>query len=96
MELKEAIEHAEQKAQDLNCDCREDHGQLAQWLRELQIRRETERNAIVVLQPLSPALGIVRAILDDNGLENVSSKVVGMQGSIDLVTAHLKGIKSEG
>ena len=96
MELKEAIEHAEQKAQDLNCSCREDHGQLAQWLRELQTRRETERNAIVVLQPLSPSLGIVRAILDDNGFENVSSKVVGMQGSIDLVIAHLKGIKSEG
>lgn len=59
MELKEAIEHAEQKAQDLNCSCREDHWQLAQWLRELQTRRETERNAIVALQPLSPSLGIV-------------------------------------
>ena len=85
MELREAIEHAEQKAQDLNCSCREDHGQLAQWLRELETRREEERNAIVVLRPLSPSLGI----------ENVSSKVLAMQGSIDLVIAHLKGRKSE-
>ena len=90
MELKEAIEHAEQKAQDLNCSCREDHGQLAKWLKELEARREVDKTAVTVLQPLSPSLGIVRAILDDNGLENVSSKILGMQGSIDLVIAHLK------
>lgn len=93
MELSEAIEHAEQKAQDLNCSCREDHGQLAQWLRELETRREKEQNIVAVLQPLSPALGVVRAILEDNGLENVSSRVLGIQSSIERALAHLK--KSE-
>ncbi len=90
MELKEAIEHAEQKAQDLNCSCREDHGQLAKWLKELEARREIDKNAVSVLQPLSPSLGIVKAILEDNGFEQVSSKILGMQRSIDLAIAHLK------
>lgn len=51
MELEEAIEHAEQKAQDLNCSCREDHRQLALWLKELQARREAEQNASIAVQP---------------------------------------------
>ena len=46
MELKEAIEHAEQKAQDLNCSCREDHGQLAKWLKELAARRGADKTAV--------------------------------------------------
>lgn len=43
MKLQEAIEHAEQKAQDLNCSCRADHWQLAQWLKELKVRREVDK-----------------------------------------------------
>lgn len=39
MSLFEAIEHAEQKAKDENCCCRDDHAQLAEWLKELAIRR---------------------------------------------------------
>lgn len=46
MELKEAIEHAEQKAQDLNCSCREDHRQLAKWLKELAARRGAGKTAV--------------------------------------------------
>ena len=95
MELKEAIEHAEQKAQDLNCSCREDHGQLAKWLKELEARRKVAEEMVAVLQPLSPSLGIVRAILEDNGFEQVSSKVLGIQSRIDLVIAKLKEIKTE-
>ena len=45
MTLEEAIEHAEQKAQDLNCSCRADHWQLAQWLKELKARREVDKTA---------------------------------------------------
>ena len=46
MTLEEAIEHAEQKAQDLNCSCRADHWQLAQWLKELDARREADKTAV--------------------------------------------------
>lgn len=44
MELKEAIEHAEHKAADVSCCCREDHKQLAQWLKELADRRDKDKN----------------------------------------------------
>ena len=38
MTLDEAITHAIEKAQDSKCskDCREDHAQLAHWLKELK------------------------------------------------------------
>ena len=38
MTLDEAIEHAIEKSQDKKCskDCREDHAQLAHWLKELK------------------------------------------------------------
>ena len=38
MTLDEAIEHAFEKSQDKKCskDCREDHAQLAHWLKELK------------------------------------------------------------
>lgn len=39
MSLFEAIKHAEQKAKDENCCCRDDHAQLAEWLKELALRR---------------------------------------------------------
>ena len=42
MTLKEAIEHAEEKAADDNCCCQEEHKQLAEWLKELQERRQKE------------------------------------------------------
>lgn len=44
MELKKAIEHAEHKAADVNCCCREDHKQLAQWLKELAERRDKDKS----------------------------------------------------
>lgn len=38
MTLDEAIEHAIERANDTKCpkDCREDHAQLAHWLKELK------------------------------------------------------------
>jgi hypothetical protein len=41
MTLEEAIEHAEDIAiSAIGCECREEHKQLAAWLRELQERRK--------------------------------------------------------
>ena len=41
MTLEEAIEHAEDIATSaIGCECREEHRQLAAWLRELQERRK--------------------------------------------------------
>jgi len=41
MTLDEAIEHAEDIAiSAIGCECREEHRQLAEWLRELQERRK--------------------------------------------------------
>ena len=41
MTLKEAIVHAEDTAKSaIGCECREEHRQLAEWLRELQERRK--------------------------------------------------------
>lgn len=41
MTLEEAIEHAEDTALSaIGCKCREEHRQLAAWLRELQERRK--------------------------------------------------------
>ena len=43
MTLDEAIEHAEDKAKEKpNCQCSKDHEQLAQWLKELKMRRMKE------------------------------------------------------
>lgn len=42
MTLSEAIQHAEEKAADKDCCCREEHAQLAEWLKELQCRRFVE------------------------------------------------------
>lgn len=42
MTLKEAIEHAKDKAKELgNCECAKEHMQLAKWLEELALFRET-------------------------------------------------------
>ena len=43
MTLNEAIEHATEKARDKKCskDCREDHAQLAGWLKELKRFRDS-------------------------------------------------------
>jgi len=39
--LEQAIEHAEDTAiSAIGCECREEHRQLAAWLRELQERRK--------------------------------------------------------
>lgn len=41
MTLEEAIVHAEDTAKSaIGCECREEHRQLAAWLRELQERRK--------------------------------------------------------
>ncbi len=38
--IEQAIEHAEDTAiSAIGCECREEHRQLAEWLRELQDRR---------------------------------------------------------
>ena len=39
--LDEAISHAEEQATKLGCgDCAEEHRQLAEWLKELKLRRQ--------------------------------------------------------
>lgn len=41
MTLEQAIEHAEDTAKSaIGCECREEHRQLAEWLRELAERRK--------------------------------------------------------
>ena len=41
MTLKEAIEHAEDTAKSaIGCECRDEHRQLAEWLKELAERRK--------------------------------------------------------
>ena len=43
MSLEEAIEHAEDIATSaIGCECRDEHRQLAAWLRELQERRKAD------------------------------------------------------
>ena len=43
MTLEEAIKHAEDIATSaIGCECREEHRQLAAWLRELQERRQKD------------------------------------------------------
>ena len=43
MTLEEAIEHAEDTAKSaIGCECREEHRQLAEWLKELQERRKSD------------------------------------------------------
>lgn len=43
MTLEQAIEHAEDIAiSAIGCECREEHRQLAAWLRELQERRKAD------------------------------------------------------
>lgn len=41
MTLQEAIEHCEEKAKG-NSECAKDHAQLAEWLKELEVRRKEE------------------------------------------------------
>ena len=43
MTIEEAIEHAEDTATSaIGCECREEHRQLAAWLRELVERRKAD------------------------------------------------------
>ena len=42
MTIDEAIEHAESKAACTAGACGQEHAELARWLRELRMRRETE------------------------------------------------------
>lgn len=43
MTLEQAIEHAEDTAMSaVGCECRDEHRQLAEWLRELQERRKAD------------------------------------------------------
>ena len=46
MTLDEAIAHADDRAADADCECREDHAQLALWLRELRTLRAELNEAI--------------------------------------------------
>ena len=41
MTLQEAIEHCEEKAKG-DSECAKDHAQLAEWLKELETRRQEE------------------------------------------------------
>lgn len=54
MTLSEAIQHAEEKAADNNCCCREEHAQLAKWLKELQFRRFVESQPVPMYNPFKP------------------------------------------
>lgn len=56
MTLQEAIQHATEKAQDPNtCEgCREDHKQLAGWLKELQTSRELLKDCLEWFEALDP------------------------------------------
>ena len=46
MTLDEAIDHAENVADRVQCQaCADEHRQLAAWLKELRHRREVEANA---------------------------------------------------
>ena len=41
--LEQAIEHAEDTAKSaIGCECRDEHRQLAEWLKELQERRKSD------------------------------------------------------
>ena len=43
MTIDEAIQHCEEKAQELGCtECAQEHYQLAGWLRELKFRRKQQ------------------------------------------------------
>jgi hypothetical protein len=45
MTLDEAIKHAKEQACKLgNCECGKEHKQLAEWLKELKLRREIDCN----------------------------------------------------
>ena len=43
LSIDEAIRHAEDKARELGqCECAQEHWQLAAWLRELKFRRKAQ------------------------------------------------------
>lgn len=43
LSLEQAIEHADDVSiSAIGCECREEHRQLADWLRELQERRKAD------------------------------------------------------
>ena len=52
MTLEEAIEHADERAGDETCcdECRHDHAQLAEWLRELKELRGIWRNLMIAYE----------------------------------------------
>lgn len=52
MTLEEAIEHADERAGDETCcdECRHDHAQLAEWLRELKELRVVWRNLMIAYE----------------------------------------------
>lgn len=43
MSIDEAIEHCEQIAGDNNCECADEHRQLAEWLKELREYKTVSR-----------------------------------------------------
>ena len=52
MELDEAIAHAESRAGD-ETECRREHGQLAEWLRELARLRPAFETAMSTLEQIA-------------------------------------------
>jgi hypothetical protein len=59
MTLRDAIKHAEEKSlEGDSCECRDDHRQLAEWLRELESKREEIRCMCGYLDDVAGALGI--------------------------------------
>ena len=48
MTLKEAIQHCEEVAKGKCNACGAEHEQLAEWLRELQLRRDSEKKWVAM------------------------------------------------
>ena len=50
----------------------------------------TDKEIIELLKPSVAELSIVRALLEDNGFEQVASKVLSIQARLDSVIGKLK------
>ena len=62
MTLEEAIEHAEDTAKSaIGCECREEHHQLAEWLKELAERRKADNEIPFGNAPFSELDSIINA-----------------------------------
>ena len=90
MELREAIEHAEQKAQDLNCSCRADHRQLAQWLQELENCIVTTEEIFHQLCKQIARADCIKAALYDNKQTNLAYEAEALSNDLEEIAAVIK------